>query len=130
MKNINRVTLMGHIVADPEEKKTLSGKSISTFAIATNNEWLDEQGVLQKSVDFHRLVAWESMSNLVSQYIKKGTPVFLEGRLTNRAYESADKVRRFVTEVVVQSLHILRFQENKFSSQNLEENKSNMMVSA
>ena len=111
MKSVNRVTVLGHVVADPELKSTKSGKSVSSFAIATNNEWFDSDGVLQKSVDFHRIVAWEGLAELCAKYLFKGSPVYIEGRLSNRAYEGKDKIKRFVTEVVLNNLHILKWKE-------------------
>jgi len=113
MKSLNRVTFMGHLVADPEIKSTKSGKSVSTFALATNNEWFDSDGVLQKSVDYHRIVAWESLADLCKKFLRKGSPVYLEGRLTNRAYEGKDKLRHYITEVVLNQLQILQWEASK-----------------
>lgn len=113
MKSINRVTLLGHLTADPEKRTTKSGKSVVTFALATNNEWCDSDGVLQKKVDFHRIVAWEKLADLVHKYLKKGSPIYIEGRLTNRSYEGKDTMRRFITEVVLRELHILKWLDDK-----------------
>lgn len=113
MRSVNRVTFLGHIVADPELRTTKSGKSVTTFAIATNNEWFDSEGVIQKSVDFHRIVAWEGLAELCSKYLRKGSPIYLEGRLTNRSYEGKDKMKHYITEVVAQNLHILKWLEDK-----------------
>lgn len=120
MKSLNRVTFMGHLVADPEIKSTKSGKSVSTFALATNNEWFDSDGVLQKSVDYHRIVAWESLADLCKKFLRKGSPVYLEGRLTNRAYEGKDKLRHYITEVVLNQLQILQWEASKKAVQTKE----------
>ncbi len=104
---------MGHIAADPEKKVTSSGKSVSSFVIATNNEWLDGDGNLQKSVDFHKIVAWDSLAELCARHLKKGSPVYLEGRLSNRSYEDKNHVRHYVSEVIANSLHILKWKEDK-----------------
>lgn len=105
---------MGHVVAKPEHKSTKTGKSVVTFAVATNNEWFDAEGTLQKSVDFHRVVAWEKLADVCDKYLDKGIPVYIEGRLTNRRYEGKNKVQYFVTEVVASNVHILKWkQENK-----------------
>ena len=120
MKSINRVTLMGHIVADPQVKVTKSGKSVSTFALATNNEWLDSDGVLNKSTDFHRIVVWDGLAKLCSTHLRKGTPVYLEGRLTNRSYEGKDKIRHYVTEVVGRHVNILKWEAKKKGIQTKE----------
>lgn len=99
--------LMGNLTADPELRKTKTGKSVVTFSLATNNEWFDNEGELQKTSDFHRVVAWEGLAEVSKKYLKKGSAVFLEGRLSNRSYEGKDKIRRFVTEVVATSLHLM-----------------------
>lgn len=113
MKSINKVTVLGHVVADPQVKSTKSGKSVSTFSLATNNEWFDAEGVLKKSADFHRIVAWERLADLCGKYLQKGSPVLVEGRLSNRAYEGNDKIMRYVTEVVLEDVHLLRFEKEK-----------------
>jgi single-strand DNA-binding protein len=111
MKSVNRVTLLGHLVADPQIKTTKSGKQVANFAVATNNEWFDHNGELQRSVDFHRVVAWESLANVTEKFLEKGSPILLEGRITNRSYESKDKSKIYVTEVVVNNLHLLKWKQ-------------------
>jgi len=120
MKSVNRVTFLGHIVADPELRTTKSGKDVSSFAVATNNEWFDSDGVQQKSVDFHRVVAWEGLAKLCSQHLKKGSPIYIEGRLTNRSYEGNDKLRHYITEVIANNVHILKWQAEKKSVETKE----------
>jgi len=111
MKSVNRVTLLGHMVADPEVKSTKTQKSVSSFAIATNNEWYDAEGELKKSVDFHRVVAWEGLADLCGKFLHKGSPIYLEGRLTNRSYEGKDKLTHYLTEVVATNITMLQFGE-------------------
>jgi single-strand DNA-binding protein len=105
--------ILGHVVADPQIKSTKSGKAVLSFAIATNNEWFDHEGTLKKSADFHRLVAWERLAELCSKHLRKGSPVLVEGRLTNRSYEGADKMMHYTTEVVVSEVHLLRFEKSE-----------------
>lgn len=111
MKSVNRVTLLGHIVADPQVKSTKTGKQVVNFALATNNEWFDHNGEMQRSVDFHRIVAWEKLADICGKYLAKGSPVLLEGRIVNRSYEGKDKMRHYVTEVVVNNLHLLQWKK-------------------
>ena len=115
MKSVNKVSLLGHIVADTELKMTKSGKAVCSFAVATNNEWNDNDGNVQKSTDYHRIVAWEGLAKIASEHLKKGSPVYLEGRLTNRFYEGKDKVQYYVTEVSATSIHILKWIQEKKS---------------
>ncbi len=127
MKSINRVTFLGNIVADPQIKATKNQKKVSTFAIATHNEWFDAEGELKKSVDFHRVVAWDHLADLSAKYLRKGTPIFLEGRLTNRSYEGQDHITHYITEVVANNVTILGWRENKpedaIETHELEEDK-------
>lgn len=120
MKNVNRVTFLGHIVADPELRKTKSGKSVASFSVATNNEWFDENGEQKSSVDFHRVVAWDKLAETCAKHLFKGSPIYLEGRLTNRAYDGADKVKRFITEVIARNVHILKWKADKNAIQTKE----------
>jgi len=117
---MNRVTLLGHVVADPQVKSTKNGKQVSNFALATNNEWFDANGELQRSVDFHRVVAWEKLSDLAERFLEKGSPVLIEGRLTNRSYEGKDKMRHYLTEVVVSKMHLLRWKKESNSVETKE----------
>lgn len=110
MRSINRVTFLGHIVADPEVKITKNQKKVSSFALATNNEWFDTEGELKKSVDFHRIVAWDHLAEVSGKYLRKGSPILLEGRLTNRSYEGKDKSMHYVTEVVATDVHLLKWE--------------------
>ncbi len=113
MKNINRVTLMGHLAAEPDFKQTESGKKLCSFVVATNNEWRDPDGKTQKTVDFHRLIAWDYLAEQCHRDLKKGSPVWVEGRLTNRSYEGKDGVRHYVTEVNLQNLYIIEWKEKE-----------------
>jgi single-strand DNA-binding protein len=113
MKSVNRVTLLGHIVADLELKSTKTGKPVVSFAIATNNEWFDAEGELKKSADFHRVVAWDHLADLCSKFLQKGSPIYLEGRLTNRSYEGKDNLTHYLTEVVATHVTLLQIAESK-----------------
>lgn len=126
MKSINKVEILGHVVADPQIKSTKSGKSVSSFAIATNNEWLDQEGTLKKSADFHRVVAWEKLAEICTKHLRKGSPVLIQGRLTNRAYEGNDKMMRYVTEVVLNDVHLFKYEKDRetVESQELAEEAS------
>ena len=80
--NLNKVFLLGNLTADPEIRTTPSGKSVCRFRMATNRFWVDRQsGEKRQSVEYHSVVAWDKLANIVSQYLSKGRLVFVEGRL-------------------------------------------------
>lgn len=111
MKNLNRVSLLGRLVADPEVKTTQNGNSVANFAIATNQRWKDSNGQVQGNTDFHRIVAWRKLGELCGQYLKKGSNVYLEGQLRNRSYDTDDGDKRFITEIVARDVNILTWKK-------------------
>jgi single-strand DNA-binding protein len=120
MRSVNKVTFLGHLVADPELKTTKSGKSVLSFALATNNEWRNTEGEKQESTDFHRIVVWEKLAEICAKHLFKGSPIYMEGRLSNRSYEGKDKIRRYITETIANSVHILKWKAEKNTIQTKE----------
>jgi len=106
--DLNKVSLIGNLTADPLSKSLPSGQNIATFTVATNYTWRDVQSKEKKSrADFHRIVAWGRLADVISTYLKKGSKVFLEGRLANRVWEDKNKNKKYATEVVASDLIML-----------------------
>lgn len=102
--NINKVILYGNLTRNPETKALPSGASVSSFSIATNRSWKDKDGKKQESVEYHNIVAFGKQADLIAQYIKKGSGIYVEGRLQTRSWD--DKTsgeKKYRTEVVVES---------------------------
>jgi len=104
MKNMNRVTLIGQLAADPEVKTVPSGNTVASFRMATNYSWKDSAGEWKQGADFHRIVAWEKLAEQVAQSCKKGRRVFVEGKLRTRSFTDSTNQERFVTEVVAHAV--------------------------
>ncbi len=102
----NRVELIGNLTRDPELRYTPNGAAVCTFGMATNRTYVTE-GERKEEVDFHRLVAWNKLAELCNQLLKKGTKVFISGRLQTRTWEGQDGQSRTVTEIVVEDMIIL-----------------------
>ena len=102
----NRVELIGNLTRDPELRYTPNGAAVCTFGLATNRTFVTE-GEKREEVDFHRLVAWNKLAELCSQLLKKGTKVFISGRLQNRSWEGADGAQRQTTEIVIEDMILL-----------------------
>lgn len=117
MRSVNKVILMGNLAADPELRSTKTGKSVANFAIATNNVWRNDDGEKQSTADFHRVIAWQGLANLCEKYLKKGSPVYIEGRLHNRNFEDKEKQRHFVTEITAESVNFIQTKRNKDGDQ-------------
>jgi single-strand DNA-binding protein len=105
-RSVNKVILLGHLGKDAENKFTPSGVSRSTFTIATNRRWKDQQsGEWKEETDWHNCVLWRSEN--LSNYLLKGKQVYVEGRLQSRSYEDKEGQKRYITEVVCDDLILL-----------------------
>lgn len=106
--NLNKVTLIGNLTGDPKVASLPSGQTVTTFGVATNFRWRDYQTKqLKESVEFHRLVAWRKIGEVVAKYLKKGDRVFIEGRLQTRSWKDKNGGKRSQTEIVADQLIML-----------------------
>lgn len=112
---MNSVKFLGRATSDIELKKTNSGKAVATFSLAVKRPYTKD------ATDFFNLVAWERTAELLSDYVKKGTMVVIEGYVTNRQYEK-DGQKRYATEVVVERFHFCGG-KNDGESNNSSQNK-------
>ena len=105
--DFNRVMILGRLTRDPELKSLPSGKTVTTFGVATGRAWTDAQVQKQKQTEFHNLVLWSKLGEIANQYLKKGSRVFLEGRLQTRDWTGQDGVKRYRTEIVAENMIML-----------------------
>jgi single-strand DNA-binding protein len=105
-RSVNKVILLGHLGKDAETKFTPNGVSRSTFTIATNRRWKDQQtGEWKDVTDWHNVVLWRSEN--VANYLLKGKQVYVEGRLESRSWEDKEGQKKYITEVVCEDLILL-----------------------
>ena len=107
MKSVNRVTLLGHTTHDPELKAIATGKSVCTVGLATNRLWKDNKGEWQNLPEFHNLVAWGKLAEFLGNQVRKGKPLYVEGYLKTRSWESEKNGKQFRTEVVIDNAVLL-----------------------
>ncbi len=112
---VNKVILVGRLGADPQLKFTPSGRANATFSVATNYTWKDQEGNSQEKADWHRVVAWGKLAEVMGEWLKKGSYVYLEGRLQTRNYEDSNGVKKWITEVVVHDMEMLGRKEDSGS---------------
>ncbi|MCI0542207.1 single-stranded DNA-binding protein [bacterium] len=99
---INKAILYGNLTRDPELKSLPSGAKVATFGLATNRTWKDKNGVKQESVTFHNIVTYGQQAELAAQYLKKGSGLFVEGRIENRSWDDqASGQKKYRSEIVV-----------------------------
>jgi single-strand DNA-binding protein len=106
MARLNKVMLIGHLGKDPELKYTPGGAAVATVSLATNEPFKDKDGNWQERPEWHRLVIWNKQAENAAEYLKKGSQVFVEGRLQTRNWEK-DGQKHYTTEIVVQNFQIL-----------------------
>jgi len=99
--------IIGNLTRDPEVRTTPSGQTVASFAIATNLSWTDASGQKQEKAEFHNIVAWRKLAEICGQYLKKGRPIYIEGRLQTRDWGGQDGVKRYRTEIVADNMIML-----------------------
>ena len=106
-RGVNKVMLIGHLGADPELRYTPSGAAVANFRMATSETWTDANGEKQERTEWHSIVAWRKLAEICGEYLKKGSQVYIEGRLQTRSWEGQDGVKRYSTEVVARDMQML-----------------------
>ncbi len=106
-RSLNKVQLIGNLTRDPELRYTPTGTAVCTFTIATNRSWTTDTGEKHEETDFHRVVAWNKLAELCSQFLVKGRKVYVEGRLSNRSWTGQDGAQKTTTEVVIDDMILL-----------------------
>lgn len=106
-RSVNKVILIGNLGKDPEVRYTGSGVAVATFSVATNESWRDPEGNTQERTEWHNIVAWRKLAEICGEYLKKGSKLYLEGRLQYRTYDDKNGVKRFVTEIVMDEMVML-----------------------
>lgn len=105
MFSLNRAMIIGNATKDPEMRYTPNGQAVTSFSVATNRRWTNkDSGETQEQVEFHEVVVWGKMAENVSQFVKKGAPVYVEGRLQTRSWEGQDGAKRQKTEIVAENV--------------------------
>ncbi len=101
---LNKVFLYGNLTRDPEVKALPSGTQVANFGLATNRVYKDKNGQKQETVEFHNVVAFGRLAELIGQYMRKGRPLFVEGRMQTRSWDDqASGQKRYKTEVVLEN---------------------------
>lgn len=111
-KGLNKVMLIGHLGKDPEMRYLTSGVAVCTFSIATSDSYKNAEGERVDTTEWHNIVVWRKLAEICAEYLKKGSKVYLGGKLTHRSYDDKNGVKRYVTEVVVDDLVMLDSRPN------------------
>lgn len=104
---LNKTMLIGNLGADVETRYTKSEVAIANFRVATTEKWRDAQGNQQEATEWHRIVAFGRLAEICSEYLVKGSKVYVEGRSQTRKWEDASGITRFTTEIIAREMKML-----------------------
>ncbi|HDQ00042.1 MAG TPA: single-stranded DNA-binding protein [bacterium] len=104
---VNKVILLGRLGRDPEMRHTPSGAAVTTLNIATDFTWKDQEGNKREQTEWHRVVLWRRLAEVANDYLKKGQPVYIEGRLQTRSWNDKDNITRYSTEIVAEAMQLM-----------------------
>ncbi len=105
--DLNKVMIIGRLTRDPEIRTIPSGQTVSSFSVATNFVWNDQSGNKQEKVEYHNVVAWRKLAEIIGQYLKKGSRIYLEGRLQTRSWVDQSGVKKYRTEIIADNMIML-----------------------
>src|SRR5687767_14030847 len=115
-RGLNKVMIIGNLGKDPEMKYTQQGKPVTTFSVAVRRGWQDAAGQTKEETEWFRVVAWDKLAETCNEYLRKGSKVYVEGRLKTREYQAQDGQNRQITEVVAFEMQILDSRQQGGSS--------------
>jgi len=105
--SVNKVILVGRLGRDPETRYTGSGQAVANFTMATDESYKDRNGERQKRTEWHRITAWGKLAEICQQYLKKGTMVYIEGRIQSREWQDKEGQKRTSFDIVANTMKML-----------------------
>lgn len=106
-RGVNKVILVGNLGQDPEVRYMPNGNAVANFTVATSESWKDQQGQQQEKTEWHRIVVYKRLAEIAGEYLKKGSKVYLEGKLQTREWQDQQGQKRYTTEIVCHEMQML-----------------------
>jgi len=107
MAGVNKVILLGNLGKDPEVRHLEGGSVVANFTLATNEFYKDKQGSRVERTEWHNISAWRGLAELAEKYLKKGSQIYVEGKLRTRQYQDKDNQTRYITEIMAEEISLL-----------------------
>ena len=105
--DLNKAMIIGRLTRDPEIRTTTGGIKVASMGVATSFNWTDQSGQKKEQTEFHNVVLWRGLAGVAEQYLKKGSQVYIEGRLQTRSWEGTDGKKNYRTEIIADSMIML-----------------------
>ncbi len=112
-RTLNKAMLIGNVGKDPEIKYTPSGIPVSTFRLATTETWKDRDGNVQEHTEWHTIVAWRGLAEVIHKIVKKGAKVYIEGKIHSRIYDDKSGQKKVFVEILADNMLMLEYKKNK-----------------
>ena len=127
MASVNKVILIGGLGKDPELRFMPNGEAVCNFSIATSENWKDKGGNKQERTEWHNIVMYRKLAEIAGEYLKKGSPVYIEGKLQTRKWQTKEGQDRYTTEIIADSMQMLgsKTQNNDASDSNTQAKQNN-----
>ena len=106
-KGVNKAVILGNVGNDPELRYMSNGKAVANFTVATSEQWKDQQGQKQERTEWHRCTAYDKLAEIIGEYVKKGSKLYLEGKLQTRKWQDQQGQDRYTTEIIVSEMQML-----------------------
>lgn len=108
MASINEVFLMGNVGKDPEKKTMSNGKTVANFSLATNDQWKDKTtGEKKEKTEWHNIVLYDKLADFCAQYVKKGSTIFVKGKINTEQYKDKNGQDRFITKIITNEVKLI-----------------------
>ena len=107
MAGVNKVILFGNLGKDPEVRRLDDGRGVANFSLATSETYKNKSGEKVTNTEWHNIVLWSPLADIAENYLKKGSQVYIEGKISNRSYEDKDGVKKYISEVVGREITLL-----------------------
>lgn len=107
MSGVNKAILLGNLGKDPEIRKLDDGRAVANFSIATSESYKNKAGEKVTNTEWHNIVLWSPLAEIAENYLKKGSQVYIEGKISNRSYEDKEGVKKYISEVVGRDITLL-----------------------
>lgn len=117
-RGVNRVIIVGTLGRDPVVRFAANGTAIANLSVATSEQWKDQQGNKQEKTEWHRVVMFGKLAEIAGQYLKKGSQVYVEGRIQTKKWQGKDGQDRYTTEIVVNQMNMLGSTQARDNSSN------------
>ncbi len=105
--SVNKVILVGRLGKDPETRYMTNGEAVTNFSLATSETWKDKSGEKQEKTEWHNCVAYRKLAEIIAEYVKKGSQIYVEGKLQTRKWQTKEGQDRYTTEIIVDQMQML-----------------------